>query len=99
MRLFPPVPRAMSIPMVLRWCRGGEWTAWVLAAALIGGANGSCARSVVVEQTSSVKLQRRKLEPEAPLLSSTWHVNSDGIEGHIDWQRCEREITWNTGRG
>lgn len=45
-----------------------------------------------------MKLERRKLVPNAPLFVSRWNVAPDRIEGHIDWQRCERKVSWSTQR-
>lgn len=59
----------------------------------------ACAANVkVFEVTTPVKLERRKLVPDAPVYKGEWHVTRDAIQGRLTWQTCERHSTWRTTR-
>jgi hypothetical protein len=51
-----------------------------------------------MEDTTPLKVQRRKLISDAPAFTSSWRLGPDHIDGHIEWQQCEREISWTTRR-
>jgi hypothetical protein len=82
-----------------RWLRGKRaaqkalgWGLWTVAAA-------GCSPVVtVVEGTTPHKLQRRKLVADAPAYRGEWRVSREGISGQLDWQTCERQLSWTTSR-
>jgi hypothetical protein len=70
----------------------------MVIAALLGTGGAGCSSVSVVEESTPVKVRLRKLAMDAPAFTSTWRVAPDNIEGHLDWQQCERESTWTTKR-
>jgi hypothetical protein len=70
----------------------------MVIAALLSAGGAGCSSVTVVEESTPVKLRLRKLAMDAPAFTSTWRVAPDRIEGHLDWQQCEREISWTNKR-